>query len=34
MCRSDNIKIDHQDVEWGEWTGLIWLTIGTGGGHL
>ena len=30
----DNIKIDLQEVGWGEWTGLIWLTIGTGGGAL
>jgi len=21
----DNIKIDIQEVEWGAWTGLIWL---------
>jgi len=28
----DNIKMDLQDV--GVWTGLIWLRIGTGGGHL
>jgi hypothetical protein len=21
----DNIKMDLQDVEWGAWTGLIWL---------
>ena len=30
----DNIKMDLQEVGWGEWTGLIWLRIGTGGGHL
>jgi len=30
----DNIKTDIQEVEWGTWTGLIWLRIGTGGGHL
>jgi hypothetical protein len=29
-----NIKIDCQEVGWGAWTGLIWLRIGTGGGHL
>ena len=31
-CRGeDNIKIDLQEVEWGVWTGLIWLLIGRGG---
>jgi hypothetical protein len=30
----DNIKMDLQEVEWGAWTGLIWLRIGTGGGLL
>jgi len=29
-----NIKLDLQEVEWGTWTGLIWLKIGTGGGLL
>jgi hypothetical protein len=29
-----NIKLDLQEVGWGAWTGLIWLRIGTGGGHL
>ena len=29
-----NIKMDLQEVGWGLWTGLIWLRIGTGGGHL
>jgi len=29
-----NIKIYLQEVGWGAWTGLIWLKIGTGGGHL
>jgi hypothetical protein len=24
----DNIKMDLQEVGWGEWTGLIWLKIG------
>ena len=29
----DNIKMDLQEVGWGEaWTGSIWLGIGTGGG--
>jgi hypothetical protein len=26
--------MDHQDVGWGELTGLIWLRIRTGGGPL
>jgi hypothetical protein len=30
----DNIKMDHQVVGSGVWIGLIWLRIGTGGGHL
>jgi len=30
----DNIKLDLQELEWGSWTELIWLRIGTGGGHL
>jgi hypothetical protein len=30
----ENIKIDLQEVGWGEWTEFIWLRIGTGGGHL
>ena len=30
----DNIKIDLQEVGSGEWTELIWLRIGTGGGQL
>jgi len=25
----DNIKMDLQEVGWGEWTGLIWLRAGT-----
>jgi hypothetical protein len=29
----DNILVNLQDVGWGAWTGLIWLKIGTGGGH-
>jgi hypothetical protein len=27
----DNIKMDLRQVEWGAWTGSIWLRIGTGG---
>jgi hypothetical protein len=30
----DNIKMGLQEVEWGAWTGLIWLRIGTGSGML
>ena len=30
----DNIKMDLQEVEWGAWAGLMWLRIGTDGGHL
>ena len=30
----DNIKVDFQEMGCGAWTGLIWLRIGTGGGHL
>jgi hypothetical protein len=30
----DNIKIGLQEVWCGVWTGLSWLRIGTGGGHL
>ena len=29
-----NIKKDLQEIGWGEWTGLIWVRIGTGDGHL
>jgi hypothetical protein len=25
----DNTKTDLQEVGWGEWTGLLWLRIGT-----
>jgi hypothetical protein len=32
--RGENIKMDLQKVEWGAWTGLIWITIRTSGGHL
>jgi hypothetical protein len=30
----DNIKVDLQEVGCGGWTGLSWLRIETGGGHL
>jgi len=30
----DNIKMDLKKVGRGVWTGLSWLRIGTGGGHL
>jgi hypothetical protein len=30
----DNIKMDLQEVRCGVWTGLSWLKIETGGGHL
>jgi hypothetical protein len=30
----DDIKMDLQEIGWGAWTGLTWLRIGTGGGHL
>jgi len=30
----DNMTMDLQEVFWREWTGLIWLRIGTGGGLL
>jgi len=30
----DNIKMDLQEVGLGVWTGLRWLKIRTGGGHL
>jgi len=29
-----SINMDLQEVRWGSWTGIIWLRIGTGGGHL
>jgi len=33
MCRlEDNIKMYLEELEWRDPTGLIWLTIGTGGG--
>jgi hypothetical protein len=34
-CRWEgNIKMDLQEVEWAAWTGLMWLRLGTVGGHL
>ena len=30
----DNIKMDLQEVDLGEWTGSNWRRIGTGGRHL
>jgi hypothetical protein len=30
----DNIKMDLEMWDVGIWTGLSWLKIGTGGGHL
>jgi hypothetical protein len=34
-CRwEDNIKMDLHAVGWGSWTGLIWLSTRTSGGHL
>ena len=31
----DNSLMDLDEVRWGwAWTGLIWLRLGTGGGHL
>jgi hypothetical protein len=30
----DNIKMAVQEVEYGAWTGLIWVRIGTDGGLL
>ena len=32
--RWDVIRINLQEVGWGAWSGLIWLRIMTGGGHL
>jgi hypothetical protein len=32
--RWEDIKMDIQEVGCGVWTGLSWLRIGTGGGHL
>jgi hypothetical protein len=29
-----NMKMDPQEVGWAAWTGLNWLRIRTGGGHL
>jgi hypothetical protein len=34
-CRwEDNFRVGLQELEWRAWTGLVWLWIGTGGGHL
>jgi hypothetical protein len=30
----DNIKMDLRETGWDDWTGSIWLRIGTGGGLL
>jgi len=30
----DNLKMNLQEIGWGAWTGLIWLRVETGGGHL
>ena len=30
----NNIKIDFSEVEYGAWTGLMWLRIGACGGHM
>jgi len=30
----DKIMMDFQEVGWGEWSGSIWLRIGTSGMHL
>jgi hypothetical protein len=27
----DNIRMDLGEVGWGVWTGLVWISIGTGG---
>jgi hypothetical protein len=32
--REDNIKMGLQQTGWETWTRVIWLRIGTGGGHL
>ena len=32
--REDNTQVDLQDIGSGAWSGLIWLRIGTSGGHL
>jgi hypothetical protein len=32
--RNNYIKLVLLEVKWRAWTGLIWLRIGTGGGHL
>ena len=30
----DNIEMDLEKFGWGEWNGLMWPGIETGGGHL
>jgi hypothetical protein len=30
----DDIEMDLREVQWGAWTGSVWLRIGTGGGLL
>ena len=32
-CSWKDVKTSLREVGWGEWTGLIWLRTGTGGGH-
>jgi hypothetical protein len=32
--RKNDIKLDFHEVRFETWTGLIWLKIGTGDGHL
>ena len=32
--KQEDIKMHLPDVGWGAWTGLIWLRIWKGGGHL
>jgi hypothetical protein len=29
--RREDVRKDLQEVGWGAWTGLIWLSVGTGG---
>jgi hypothetical protein len=32
--RGEDNKMEFQEVGYGGWTGLSWLRLGTGGGHL
>ena len=32
LRKEDNIKMNLKETGWDEWTGLIWLRKGTGGG--